>query len=136
MCRERSASRVLTAADPARSGGPCPAQSESHRIGAPASQSRPAPGHLNLPIVMATGADPVDFGLVQSLSHPGGNVTGLTNFAEELASPCRGFCGQDLERRSACRSSGRTAYEDRIRHQSKNREGARPHNSSADEVIE
>ena len=39
-----------------------------------------------IPIVMATGADPVKFGLVQSLSHPGGNVTGLTNFAEALAS--------------------------------------------------
>jgi putative tryptophan/tyrosine transport system substrate-binding protein len=39
-----------------------------------------------IPIVMATGADPVAFGLAKSLSHPGGNVTGLTNFAEELAS--------------------------------------------------
>jgi ABC-type uncharacterized transport system substrate-binding protein len=39
-----------------------------------------------IPIVMASGADPVGFGLVKSLSHPGGNVTGLTNFAEELAS--------------------------------------------------
>jgi ABC-type uncharacterized transport system substrate-binding protein len=39
-----------------------------------------------IPIVMASGADPVAFGLVKSLSHPGGNVTGLTNFAEELAS--------------------------------------------------
>src|SRR6476659_2643144 len=39
-----------------------------------------------IPIVMATGADPVGFGLVQSLSRPGGNITGLTNFAEELAS--------------------------------------------------
>jgi putative tryptophan/tyrosine transport system substrate-binding protein len=55
--------------------------------------SAPLPANLALhratstiPIVMATGADPVDFGLVQSLSHPGGNVTGLTNFAEELAS--------------------------------------------------
>ena len=38
-----------------------------------------------IPIVMASGADPVGFGLVQSLSHPGGNITGLTNFAEELA---------------------------------------------------
>jgi putative tryptophan/tyrosine transport system substrate-binding protein len=28
----------------------------------------------------------VGFGLAKSLSHPGGNVTGLTNFAEELAS--------------------------------------------------
>jgi ABC-type uncharacterized transport system substrate-binding protein len=39
-----------------------------------------------IPIVMASGADPVAFGVVKSLSHPGGNVTGLTNFAEELAS--------------------------------------------------
>jgi ABC-type uncharacterized transport system substrate-binding protein len=38
-----------------------------------------------IPIVMSTGADPVGFGLVQSLSRPGGNVTGLTNFAEVLA---------------------------------------------------
>jgi putative tryptophan/tyrosine transport system substrate-binding protein len=39
-----------------------------------------------IPIVMANGADPVAFGLVESLSRPGGNVTGLTNFAENLAS--------------------------------------------------
>jgi putative ABC transport system substrate-binding protein len=38
-----------------------------------------------IPIVMASGADPVGFGLVESLARPGGNMTGLTNFAEELA---------------------------------------------------
>ena len=55
--------------------------------------SAPVPANLaarnatsTIPIVMADGADPVGFGLVQSLSRPGGNVTGLTNFAEELAS--------------------------------------------------
>ena len=55
--------------------------------------SAPVPANLaiakatnTIPIIMASGADPVGFGLVQSLSHPGGNVTGLTNFAEELAS--------------------------------------------------
>jgi putative tryptophan/tyrosine transport system substrate-binding protein len=37
-----------------------------------------------IPIVMATGADPVRFGLVASLARPGGNVTGLTNFSEVL----------------------------------------------------
>jgi putative tryptophan/tyrosine transport system substrate-binding protein len=54
--------------------------------------SAPLPAHLaarratsTIPIVMATGADPVGFGLVASLSHPGGNVTGLANFAETLA---------------------------------------------------
>jgi putative ABC transport system substrate-binding protein len=31
-----------------------------------------------LPIVMATSGDPVGAGLVTSLAHPGGNVTGLT----------------------------------------------------------
>jgi len=32
-----------------------------------------------LPIVMAGSSDPVENGLVASLAHPGGNVTGLTN---------------------------------------------------------
>jgi putative tryptophan/tyrosine transport system substrate-binding protein len=55
--------------------------------------SAPLPANLaaskattTIPIVMANGADPVSFGLVQSLSRPGGNITGLTNFAEDLAS--------------------------------------------------
>src|SRR5215469_9401254 len=48
--------------------------------------------------VMATGADPVDFGLVASLSHPGGNVTGLANFAEMLASKQIDFLREMLPR--------------------------------------
>jgi putative ABC transport system substrate-binding protein len=36
----------------------------------------------DIPIVMATGADPIASGLVASLAHPGGNVTGLTGFYE------------------------------------------------------
>ena len=39
-----------------------------------------------IPIVMASSADPVGFGLVKSLARPGGNVTGLANYAEQLAS--------------------------------------------------
>ena len=35
-----------------------------------------------IPIVMATGADPVEAGLAASFSRPGGNVTGLTGFYE------------------------------------------------------
>ena len=38
-----------------------------------------------IPIVMAAVADPVGSGLVDSLARPGGNVTGLTNLATELA---------------------------------------------------
>ena len=39
-----------------------------------------------LPIVFATAADPVARGLVTSLARPGGNLTGSSNLAPELAS--------------------------------------------------
>jgi putative tryptophan/tyrosine transport system substrate-binding protein len=38
-----------------------------------------------IPIVFAAAGDPVENGLVASLSHPGGNVTGLSNQTGELA---------------------------------------------------
>jgi putative ABC transport system substrate-binding protein len=37
-----------------------------------------------IPIVMATGGDPVGLGFVNSLAHPGGNITGLTSVATIL----------------------------------------------------
>src|SRR5215831_12591522 len=36
------------------------------------------------PIVMKNVTDPVETGLVASLAHPGGNVTGLSNLYEDL----------------------------------------------------
>jgi putative ABC transport system substrate-binding protein len=38
-----------------------------------------------IPIVMISAGDPVGTGLVGSLAHPGGNVTGLSNLAEGLS---------------------------------------------------
>jgi putative ABC transport system substrate-binding protein len=38
-----------------------------------------------IPIVMATAGDPVGVGLIQSLSHPGGNVTGVSDNATEIS---------------------------------------------------
>jgi putative tryptophan/tyrosine transport system substrate-binding protein len=37
-----------------------------------------------IPIVVAVGFDPVGMGLVESLAHPGGNVTGLSLIATDL----------------------------------------------------
>lgn len=38
-----------------------------------------------VPIVFATGTNPVEIGLVQSLSHPGANVTGIISVVDSLA---------------------------------------------------
>lgn len=38
-----------------------------------------------IPIVMAASVDPVGSGLIASLDHPGGNITGLTMLSSELS---------------------------------------------------
>ncbi len=40
---------------------------------------------MTIPIVIARLADPTKTGLVPSLAHPGGNITGLSSIAEEVA---------------------------------------------------
>ena len=38
-----------------------------------------------IPIVMVASVDPVATGLVESLAHPGGNITGISTLSEELS---------------------------------------------------
>src|SRR5256714_1078883 len=52
--------------------------------GTPAAKAAKAVTEM-IPIVMAPIAEPLDVGVVASLAHPGGNVTGLSAFATELA---------------------------------------------------
>ena len=53
----------------------------------PASLSAKA-ATQTIPIVFYIGTDPVGVGLVASLAHPGGNITGVTNLSVELFKKC------------------------------------------------
>src|SRR3982074_2092980 len=52
--------------------------------GTPAAKAAKAATGM-IPIAMEALAEPLDVGVVASLAHPGGNVTGLSAFATELA---------------------------------------------------
>jgi putative ABC transport system substrate-binding protein len=53
-----------------------------------------------IPIVMPVSSDPVGEGLVASLAHPGGNITGISNMAPELGTKRLDMLRQVLPKRS------------------------------------
>ena len=70
-----------------------------------------------IPIVFAYGGDPVKDGLVASLSHPGGNVTGVTAINAELVSKWLSLAGDLVPQATTVGffsgDSSYLAYEDR-----------------------
>ena len=66
-----------------------------------------------IPIVMTLAADPIGSGLVSSLAHPGGNVTGMSALASDLASKRVGLLKELVPNANASRFYGTRAISQR-----------------------
>lgn len=64
--------------------------------GGPPAAAAAKAATTTIPIVFVSGADPVESGLVTSLSHPGGNVTGVAVFTGQLAAKQLGLLREFL----------------------------------------
>ena len=57
-----------------------------------------------IPIVFAAGTDPVQAGIVASLSRPGGNITGVNYMASELGAKRLGVLREMAPGATTCQS--------------------------------
>ena len=57
----------------------------------PRRQLQPRQATTTIPIIFATGGDPVKLGFVASLSRPGGNITGITFISAQLGAKLLGL---------------------------------------------